>query len=866
MSGRLTRMLRLFVPGSVRSREGARWCHIDDLPSGSYNHQLLRSRAEGDFVTHPDYLWSPTPYWTVRGGLNGHVRELADTLGGMVTSDVLIVLNPEDHARTEASLLASWERSARDELAESFDRLVASQGYTRASPDRPLQLKVVRDGDPLLGGTAGLQRGEFATALLPNLYLGPVEASAPLVEVFAADPRGRFASIGTLYSDQLAFNVGAHPLDNGCVEALRDSALYTLHRFPGEPGLHHKVHPERADRVVIETGSAHGGETVRLVDRGRDKVLLELMLVAARELDAELPGRDQPRGPRATVGLPGFLPAAHETGTILPEGLDLGTVGAFSIIPEGLPQRVQTLSERAFLLQRILFDKEMAGYHVELDRQGLVGPTVSEPVARFDVADDRVTLVGVARDLAVDGAPLGPGKRLPLRSVIHHITWRGGELEYRQLRRPADPKWPYLARLDAPRRSTPLPEGEVWTIGRAGDLCDVPLPDRQVHSNIRWRDGKTEGPVDVQGGRVDRARFRTDAICVATRAASIDLGGEPILANLSERCPIHVVRGPEVLRLKRGSSLALQEGDELLIGNQAFALLAPGQADVPRPVEQLAPVPEPAAERLQEGPGTRGRRARVGGSPGALVRPEQTYRAALGINPQDAARPPVRAPRIEPVLGAPRPATQLSPLGARPLVASEPAVDVAAAGPSGAVAPAPRDPSSPASSSPAPPPSTSPVSPASSSPPHLALVELDDDPQASAHPPPLFDLPTHQLPSLSLDPTQERWFAGMEDARLEAAATILDEDPDWQALLASAAASVVDEDGPLPPAEPTRECPAQEAPPVAGRSVPRGLRLDVAIPPHERARRLRGPGGLPGFGPLPARRRLAPPTPSLSGE
>jgi hypothetical protein len=801
MSGRLTRMLRQFVPGSVRAREGERWCAIDPLPSGTYNHELLRSRADGDFVAHPDYLWSPTPYWTARSGLNGHVRELADRRGGLVTSDVLIVLHPDDFARTEASLLSSWERCARAELAECFERLVVAQGFTRAFPDRPLQLKVVRDGDPFVGGFAGLQRGEFATALPPNLYLGPVASSAPLVEVFVADERGRFGSVGTLYSDQLAFNVGAHALDNGRVDRLGDSALYTLHRFPGEPGLHHKVHPDRADRVVVETGRAHGGETVRLVDRGREKVLLEVMLVAARDLDAELPDAAEPRGPRPTVGLPGFLPAGPEVGTILPEGLDLGSVGAFSIIPEALPHRIHTLRQGAFLLQRLHFRNEMRGYHVELDRSGDVAPSVPEPVARFEVVDDRISLCGVARDLAVDGAPLPPGERIALRGASHRIGWRGGELEFRPLRRPADPKWPYLARLDAPNRNTPLPDGEAWTIGRDAG-CDVPLPDRDVRSNIRWRDGREDGPVVVQGGAVDRARFRTDAICVATKAARIDLSGPPTVENLSERCPLHIVRGSEVLRLKRGAVVPLLDGDELLIGNGAYTLGRPGQVDAPKPVEQLAPI----KERHQEGPGTRGRRPRIGGTPGALIEPAATYRAALGINPADSTRPPVRSPRPEPARGTPR-IEPVLPAAPRPVQ----------------LAP-------------------------------LAVVEVADDDEGA----PLFDLPTHQLPSLSLDAPRDGFrTAGGEDAR-ESAPTILDEDPDWAALLRAAGAgrpAGVD-------AGPPREAP----PPAAPRAVPRGLQVDVAIPPDQRMRRFRGAPRLPGFGPLPPRPRAPSITPSCSGD
>ncbi len=805
MAGRLARMLRgLFVPGSIRAREEERWFFVDPLPSGSYNHQFLRSRAEGDFVRHPDYLWSPTPYWTASGGLNGHLRELADRLGGVVYSDVLLVLHPEDHARTDASMLRSWRKAAQDELADCFERLVRSQGWTKATPGRPLQLRVLRDGDPSLGSTLGLKPGEFATAMLPNLYLGPVATSVPLVEVFVADERGRFSPLGTVYSDQLAFSVGAHPLDNGRLDRLGDSAVYTVHRLPGEPGLHHRVNGERADRLAIETGTAHGGDTIRVVDKGRDKVLLEVMLVAAKELDAELPDGDE-TGPRPLIGLPGFLPGGKPQGTILPEGLDLGALGAFSIIPDALPQAVHTLSERGFLLQKVHFGGEMRGYTVDVDRRGEVGPSVADAVARIEVAGDRLTAIAVARDLSIDGVPLRPGSRMPLRSPEHELLWRDGELKLQSLRRPHDARWPYLARLSTPRRSTPLPAGEQWTVGRDAESCDVPLPDRPLSTNILWKDGRTSGPVEVEGGRVDRATFRTDAICVASRAAAIDLS-EPTarLHNTSQRCWLHVLRGEEAIRVSRGGTIALEPGDELLIGNHAFALLAPGQVEAKKAAPaQLAP----SSERLEQGPGARGRRPKVGGRAGHLVRSERTVRAALGISPANEVRP---------------------------------------------------------------------------EPPEQAVAEVVIEAVAAGGPlpPNLADLPTHCLPSISLDPSElnDAWLQGsLEALALDAAPTVVDEEPDWSELLSRAASAGPTREMPPPLPDPVLVesvpelpelpgLPAMPAPPAA-RVVARGLRLDHVIPPEVGLARRRNGFGLPGFGPRPHRPPMPrPAAPSIPGD
>ncbi|MCP4869181.1 MAG: hypothetical protein GY898_10740 [Proteobacteria bacterium] len=641
MTGRIKRLLRnLIVPGSIRAREEDRWCHADPFDSGSYNFQFLRSRSDGDFVRHPDLLWSPNPYWTARSGLNAHLREIADRLGGSVWSDVLLVLHPRDRARTQSSLLESWDRAAEAELATCFERLVRTQGFVKAAGERPFRLKVLADGDEELGATLGLQPGEFATALLPNLYLGPTSESAPLVEVFVAPAGdGRFASVGTFYSDQMAFTVGAHALDNHLFEAFGDSAVYTVHRFPGEPGLHHKLGGEQSDRLALRTGSAHGVNTVRVVDIGRDKTLLEVMLVAVREAGTELPVAGERAG--RVVGasdLPDLpfapLAAPADGCTILPEDLDLGSVGAFSIIPDALPTRVRTLSERGFLFQRVHFGGVMRGYTMELDRSGTISPKAADPVVRVEVRGERLLLEAVGREVSLDGRPLRAGESVALSGAEHTIAWRGGEATYESMRK-NDRRWPYLGRIGTPRRSTPLADGETWSVGRDREACDVALPDRLTTANILWKDGAAgAGHVEVRGGRVPKARFRTDAILVASHAAQIDLTGPvPSVANASTTCPLYIVRTDgKAIRIQQGEEVSLGAGDELLVGNSAFVLVTPSEEVASLAAAVVAPVavtPE-LPDRLTPG---RGRRPRVGGASGQIVQANRTYGAVLGISP-----------------------------------------------------------------------------------------------------------------------------------------------------------------------------------------------------------------------------------------
>jgi hypothetical protein len=867
MSGRIRRLLRgLLVPGSIRARESERWCTADPFPSGSYNFQFLRSRADGDFVRHPDLLWSPNPYWTARAGLNAHVRELADRLGGAVYSDALIVLHPRDFARTGDSMLESWEGAAREELADCFERLLDSQGLVKAVPGRPFHLSVLPDGHDDLGVRLGLQPGEFATAMLPNLYLGAAPDSAPLVEVFVSEGDGRFASVGTLHSDQLAFTVGAHALDNHTRPELGDSALYTVHRFPDRPGIHHKLGGERAERLAIETGRAHGGETIQVVDKGRDKLLLEVMLVAARAPESELPlpGERAGRlnGAPVALDLPFGPVAGTEMGTILPEDLDLNTLGAFSIIPDSLPERIHTLTERGALLQRIHFDKVMSGYTMELDRGGHLSPRAADPVGRFEVRGERVSIAAVGRELSLDGEPLKQGESRPLPGPEHRITWRDGDCSYTSMRR-KDRRWPYLGRVGTPRRSTPLAEGDLCAVGRDHSDCDVALPDRMTTDNILWKGQAQGSKVEVRGGKVPRSRFRTDAIFVASRAAEIDLSGEAAtLRNPSTSCPVHVLRADgQAVRVKQGGGeLALEQGDELLIGNLAFALLAPGEEErSPRPDPETTPMDLASLpERLRQG---RGRRPRVGGQAGKLVEPSRTYSSMLGISPagdRAAVAAPVAAP---PPMPAARPAAAPSPPTRVPteccpsLSLDEVTVDD----------------------------------------PERSFIAADDGVDASGE-------------ASFMDADGDDWLHGGEVAGpLDGAVTVVDEEPDWQDLMA-AAEQVTREQPAVPAPAPTVDPDVFEAlvelvdtaprldpvvvpppPPLDDATVevvdapepqpeppparrPRGLAIPVrtapAAPPPPAFRRRAATTNLPSFGPMPLRRRGLPafPPPSLSGD
>lgn len=637
MSSSLVGLLRsLLPPSSLQAQERARWAPIDPFSSGAYNHYVRRSRTDRDLVRQPDVLWSPAPYWAPREGLSAHVRHQADVCGA-VTSDAIILLHPQDHETTRRSLVRDWDRTLSTLLRESWERLVTEHGLVRLTPSRPFRAAVRQDGDPEIGPLLGLARGEFATVLGPNIYLGPDPGSEPLAEIFLCE-RGQFRSVGTLWNDQVAFHLGAHPMDNGRCEALGDSSLYCLVRAGGDGPLSHRVHSSRADRVRIEVGQSSLGETVRLVDAGRNLLLAELAVVPSRRSDWELPAAgERAAGPRRAndLALPSMGPVAAG-GTILPdEDMALSPV---SIVPDALPESRFVLSERAVLIQRVHFKAVMAGYWIAVDRSGRLGPRVADPVARIEVTDDRLSLLTMARDLSLDGTPLREGQRTQLLGPHHDLRWRGAELSMTTMTRP-DPKWPYLLRVEGPRRFHPLPIGRACTVGRDRSGIDVALPDRPTPENILWRDGQNEGPVQISGGPVERTTFRTDAIFVASRAAIVEPSGSgQRVRNLSGSCPVHVLRsGGECVRLGPEGEVELAPGDEILVGNHVFALLPAGMED-PLPVGrgevEVAPATivetRPASGHLEQGPGARGRRPTAGGRAGKLVRSERTLGQILG--------------------------------------------------------------------------------------------------------------------------------------------------------------------------------------------------------------------------------------------
>lgn len=574
MAGGVGRWLKALVSRGSSS-DAERWLPIDDLSNGYYNYRLMRFCSDGDLVRYPDYIWSSAGYWAARGGLSVHLEEVAERLDGAIYSDLLVLLNREDRKRCLDRLVLSWDDQLEALIERQVERMIEERGWRLATPSRPVRVRVIGDGEPAMGGEpVGLEEGEFATALLPSLYHGAVESSTPLAEVFVRVPKeaggkGGFRSVGTFYDDQLAFTIGRHWLDNGQDPNLPVSALYTLHRFPGQQEINHRLNADLADAYSMVRTTSKQGDTITIQDIAESRPVLEVMLIPA---NVERAGAQPPREERSAPGDP--------LGTLIPDGEP--AFGGLTMIPEPEPVPSLVLSRRGVLLQRVHFTGVMRGYRMDITADGTILPLHPAPAARFRVEDGQVYLEPLRRDITLDGLPTQSGRRVLLDKLVHSISFGAVVLVYRVSERRDDPRWPYLAEVTVPAEPAELAVGGTYRIGRDRRKCEIALPDRSIIENILWHPSvNREGKIRTRAGEVPVESFTTDSIMVAGRHAEIDLrGSEPKVRALSKVCPVFVRRSDgKVLRLiarEGGTAQPLAPGDDLLVGNALYRVIVPG--------------------------------------------------------------------------------------------------------------------------------------------------------------------------------------------------------------------------------------------------------------------------------------------------
>ncbi|MCB9779528.1 MAG: hypothetical protein H6742_13275 [Alphaproteobacteria bacterium] len=260
--------------------------------------------------------------------------------------------------------------------------------------------------------------------------------------------------------------------------------------------------------------------------------------------------------------------------------------GNRTVIPAEVDERILTLRERGVLFQRVHFAKFMDGYDVYLGHEGEVGTTIRDRAGTFEIRGLDVTFVPHVDGITVDGRRAAPSQRIEL--VGRRMLEIGRQqLEFRDMRGTDAEGWPYLGEIRRTGGAAHMVFGGAYKVGR-DRRCKVRLPDEPSNANIVWRPEMSQGgSIRSRNGEIPKSRFYTDSIMVASEHAEIRLDTEPVIRSLARHCYTFVRRGTDIFSLHPTEgrpgprNLDLQPGDEVLVGNQVFAVDYP-PADGPR--------------------------------------------------------------------------------------------------------------------------------------------------------------------------------------------------------------------------------------------------------------------------------------------
>ncbi len=596
---------RLFASEQTRGLSGdsASAVALDDA-NPYYNYRLRRHKADGDLVVDPNLLWFTSPYVKRRTGLGTHVAaEKAD--GTATYTDVLIILSEEDWSRTTSISGQPWTTVASRGLSQEFDNFCRREGLARPYAHRPIGFRFLVDGSPEMHGkTLGLQRGEFITGLLPNLYTGPVRGSYPVIAVHMNLPGvwDGYQEVGKLFNDQLLFTIGNHWLDDFQHPALAEAAVYRLQQAP-DGSFVHIINPDLQDRYQV-TSTQQGGASV-LTLATRAGVPLAYLVLALIDPPSQVTPEPPPRRPEISLG-PSALPTPSVPPPMLLDDSLLARkrpdprLGKKTIIPDAPVERIFTLQERGALLQKVHFGAFMDGYNVYLGLGGELGTAVEQKAATFQVRKKSVALVAHVDGVSISGIHCPIDLEMALDGDLV-IEFGNQKYEYRDLRRVIEVDgWPYVGEIRRPASSTYMAFGDDYLVGRSRE-CRVALPDEVRNDNIMWKASVGDGAtIRARSGEIRKSNFYTDSIMVASEHAKFELAGEAAkVACVARHCYVFVRREGTILPLYPASSesepkeMPLLPGDDVLIGNITFNVSFNTMGDLM--------VSAPAAPRFNQG-------------------------------------------------------------------------------------------------------------------------------------------------------------------------------------------------------------------------------------------------------------------------
>jgi hypothetical protein len=598
---------RIFSTGRTQGLSGSAEAVLDPDPaSGFYASRLRKHRTEGDLVADPNLLWTTPSFGGRKGGLLAHVA--SERSEGVASyTDILVVVNQDDAKRAAAwNGGEPWAERAGGVVSASFDRFCIKEGFHLPFQLRPLRFWFVADGSrDMLSQSFGLEPGEFATGLLPNLYIGPASTSRPVLSIHLNLPGvwDGYKEVGRLYNDQLLYTLGRHWLDNYHHAALKEPGIYRLQQFANGT-LVHEVSPELQDRYMVRSDKVDGASVITVAERsGRPVAYLVLAVIEAGETTS--PGGALGPNAQASAEFAAKIPKSPG----LPE--TRSDTNRKTVVPTESQQRVLTLQERGALLQKVHFGGVMEGYDVYIGSNGQMATLMPSPRATIQVRGRRVQLLSQSEGVRLGDRVIPVGTVVPMQGEMR-IEVDGHPLEYRDLADVSADGWPYLAEVRRPGAGTYLEFGEAVQIGR-DRRCKVRLPDEPHNDNISWLPSVDNGTtITSRNGQIPKSRFYTDSIMVASEHLEIDLAGEPVARSKARQCYSFVRRGSRILPLfpREGNNgvkeLPLEAGDELLVGNCLFQATWPPRAEAAsraapaRPPNFLAAIELPSAKMLGE--------------------------------------------------------------------------------------------------------------------------------------------------------------------------------------------------------------------------------------------------------------------------
>ena len=478
--------------------------------------------ASGDIVDQPELIWKS-------GSKNGLVHSILEFSGReLPASEIVIFLNEQNFSR----ISREWYSQCLDIISPLYFALIRDRNITHRF-DTNVRFGFSPDGHN--GLELNLNENEFAIGLFDNRHK-ETEDSLPLVEIKAhiSAQSDTFQDLGILYNDQIAWTLGAHPLDTKRIEKLQ---------IPCALQISQSEHGELSFRTNPAYEYLGLKPVPNFINRRqlvyRDRVLMTL-LFETHELN------------RRTLDKSMMLNVATETLQLSLSNIQVQSKGV--------------------LFQKNRFPQWMNGYRLYLHRGYELNTNKEKALAVFRVQGTTVFFQNLRPPCFVNDAILAANKEIELTDGMQ-INSSGLLFSFHMHPFSQQKNWPYLGEIAFEPTSTQFAYGASYKIGRAS-TCEIPLPNGNDNSNIIWRpEFLSVDRLPFREKSVSKSSINTYSIMVGPEHALLDIKGDPSLCILQKKYPAFIRRGEQVLSLSTPNrKKAILSGDEILVGNQVFGV------------------------------------------------------------------------------------------------------------------------------------------------------------------------------------------------------------------------------------------------------------------------------------------------------